>query len=514
MEKIQAGNMVDRITLREKPKEFQKVTASLKEPIKEFSDLILPKELPSKIKLLMNSTGLSENNTLIRKVIHLTEITTYLLPNKGIFILGEQGTGKSTLFSSYFPDLYKKFSGAITTPSLIGSGNISDESKIKESKVLLDEKVVVVEEFTNENEQTDSSTTGTLKDALESGNFLKCKKVETKTETTFIFIGNSYAPLFSKEELNKIKEVIPSRYRDRALGDRFPFVLPHFHTLFGKTKYVESENEVLPIAYLEQILEALRNRKDSTLWLNMDDKREIGVFNPFINAVSTLCYPNGSAPEWFISGWLEFFKFFRSILIDEEIYNPFNEKSARFIVSMLGYSIDDIDYVTFSNDRILIKSCVENKIAKVALTGFGVKENMLEYDFYKHTPLKEIAPICDFTKDFLVLTQDIQGDLPFENRVYFNNIRKHNAEVKDKKDDRYNDLILNEIERYIKEDILFSKEKLAFRGIPEFIKISIPPLLSDIFKKKIDINDINFNDISFNEGEIQIINYINFLKKN
>ena len=48
MEKIQAGNMVDRITLREKPKEFQKVTASLKEPIKEFSDLILPKELPSK----------------------------------------------------------------------------------------------------------------------------------------------------------------------------------------------------------------------------------------------------------------------------------------------------------------------------------------------------------------------------------------------------------------------------------------------------------------------------------
>ena len=181
---------------------------------------------------------------------------------------------------------------------------------------------------------------------------------------------------------------------------------------------------------------------------------------------------------------------------------------------MLGYSIDDIDYVTFSNDRILIKSCVENKIAKVALTGFGVKENMLEYDFYKHNPLKEIAPIYDFTKDYLVLTQEIHGDLPFEHRIYFDNIRKHNAEAKDKKDDRYNDLILNEIERYIKENIPFSREKLAFRGIPEFIKISIPPLLSDSFKKKIDINDINFNDISFNEGKIQIINYINFLKKN
>lgn len=100
MEKIQAGKIVERITLREKPKEFQKVIVPLKEPIKEFSDLILPKELPSKIKLFMNSTGLSENNMLIRKVIHLTEITTYLLPNKWIFILGEQGTGKSTLFSS------------------------------------------------------------------------------------------------------------------------------------------------------------------------------------------------------------------------------------------------------------------------------------------------------------------------------------------------------------------------------------------------------------------------------
>ena len=59
---------------------------------------------------------------------------------------------------------------------------------------------------------------------------------------------------------------------------------------------------------------------------------------------------------------------------------------------------------------------------------------MLEYDFYKHNPLKEIAPIYDFTKDYLVLTQEIHGDLPFEHRIYFDNIRKHNAEAKDKKD--------------------------------------------------------------------------------
>ena len=509
MEIISAGNMIDCIALNKSPKSFQKVenkTISLC----DYSDFFSGKSISWKTKMLLNSTGLSNKNTIIRQVIHLLEISIFLIKNKGLFLLGEQGTGKSTLFTRYFQELFKKAPEVLSTALLIGNGNISSEKKMGEITPLLQEVAVLVEEFINGAEQSDSSVIGTLKDALDSKEFLMCKKVPTPTETTFVFAGNSYEIPSSKEDLTRVTKVFPKNYKDRALADRLPFVLPHFKSLFGETYYVESDEEILPIVHLQQIFRYLRECECDTILVDIENKREIGVYNPFIHAISILLYPDSTAPEWFTRGWFEFFKFFRSILIAEKIYDPFNKNSARLIIEMLGYSIDEIEYVAFSSDRILIKSNTESKIDKVALTGFGINDNKLEYEFYKNKSLKEIAPILNCTKNYSALTQKISGDLPFEYRIYFDNIKEANAKRTDKKDDEYNSLVLEKIERYAKEDIPFSKEELTFRGIPEIYKILISGILDNIFHEKTEVDTLR--DFSFNKNEIQIVNYSKFLK--
>lgn len=509
MASLTAGNMINNIALGKSPSSFQKVKNKAI-TICNYSKLLSNKSISQKMKLLLNSTGLSNKNTIIRQVIHLLEISIFLIKNKGIFLLGEQGTGKSTLFTRYFIELYKKAPEVLTTALLIGNGNVSSEKKMGEITPLLQEVAVLVEEFINGAEQSDSSVIGTIKDALDSKEFLMCKKVPTPTETTFVFAGNSYEIPSSKEDLTRITKVFPKNYKDRALADRLPFVLPHFKSLFGETYYVESDEEILPIIHLQKILKLLRKRKCNTILVDIEDKREIGIYNPFLHAVSILLYPNGTAPEWFTRGWLEFLRFFRSILIEEKIYNPFNKNSARLIVEMLGYSIDEIEYVTFSSDRILIKSNTESKIDKVALTGFGINDNKSEYEFYKNNTQKEIAPILNCTKNYSVLTQKINGDLPFEYRIYFDNIKEANAKRTDKKDDEYNSLVLEKIERYAKENIPFSKEELTFRGIPEIYKILISGILDNIFQEKTEVDTLR--DFSFNKNEIQIVNYSKFLK--
>lgn len=432
MKIIGVDNMINKILLKEDIVKAQGITDSLENPIAEYQELVSSRQLSARTKLILNSTGLSHENTIIRQIVHLIEISLYVVKNKGVFIIGEQGTGKSTPFTVFFKNYFEKTSGSLTSARLIGNANISDEQKRRESSILFEKKAVLVEEFTDESEANDQTVTGTLKNAMESKTFLKCKKIQAETETTFAFAGNSYAKIFNMKDLRNILEDIPQKYKDRGLADRIPFILPHFEVLFGDVKYVKESCEIIPTIHLNQIWEELRNLDYNKILIpeksGINNPREIGIYNSFICGLCKIFYAEIKAPEWFICGWLEFLKFFRSILIEEKVYNPFNQNSARLIVEMLGYSTDEIDYIAFSGNRILIKFDSKGEIYKIALTGFGITENKLEYEFYQKNKSEAIAPIINCGKDYMTLVQKIYGNIPFENRIYFDNLKKYNAE--------------------------------------------------------------------------------------
>lgn len=329
--KIKIGDIQKYIALRKPLKDVQGIQEDLKDPLKEYADLASEKEISKKTELLLNSTGISYNNTIIKNCTHLLEIALYSVKNKGCFIIGEQDTGKSTLFTYFLKEIVEKTSGALTTALLIGNANITDENKIKDLDILLEKTFVVAEEFIDESNINDSSVIGTLKNSLESGTLKKCKKIDIETETTMAFIGNSYQKINKIEDLLKLRKDIPQSYQDRGLYGRIPFLLPHFHSLFGKVKYVESDSEVIPVQYLQQILQELRNVSNDKEFITSDmgisSGREIIIYNSFIDAICKLYYYNKEAPRWFIHGWLEFLKFYRSILMEEKVYNPFNKNS-------------------------------------------------------------------------------------------------------------------------------------------------------------------------------------------
>ena len=513
MDIITACNMVEEILLRKKPSAFQGNFSRLQSPQEDYCKFLENKTVFFKTKLLLNTTGISHNNTLIRQLIHLMEISLYILKNKGIFLLGEQGTGKSTLFTTYFNEMYEKTSGALTTALLIGNANISNEDKIKEISVLLEKEAVLVEEFADENGNNDQTVSGTLKNALESGTFAKCKSTNCETTTVFSFAGNSYVLLSNLEDLIKIKADIPLKYRDRGLSDRFPFIMPHFKSLFGEVNYVESQSQILPIVHLQQILKALRECDYKLLVtekMGITDKREIGVYNPFIWAICMLFYPNGKAPEWFIHGWVEFFKFFRSILIGSKIYKPFNRYSARLIVEILGYDIDTVEYAIFDNDRIILKFRESKELKKIALTGFGVESNKKEYEFTRRNQNENIACILGKDGEYALIQK---GEvLNYDSRIYFDNLsREHNE--KKKADNDFNELMLERMDLYARDNTKFSNEEIYFRGIPEFYKYGILSLVQDVFGKEISIMDIDLNDYIYDNEEVKILNFAKFINK-
>lgn len=505
------------IALRESVMEAQGVKEGLKDPLKDFKKLQNKEKLSTRTKLILNSTGLSCQNPIIRNIIHLLEVALYLIKNKGCFIIGEQNTGKSTLFTCFLKEICEKTSGALTTAMLIGNGNISDENRINEISVLLEKVFILVEEFVDESDTNEQLVIGTLKNCMESGTFQKCKKNSKPTETTFAFVGNSYRKINEIDDLLKVKEDIPRIYQDRGLQDRIPLLLPHYHALFGETKYVESDSEVIPIQHLQQIFQELRNVRSDKIYITSEMGislgRELNIYNSFISALCKLFYYNEEPPKWFICGLVEFLKFFRFILIENKIYNPFNKNSARLIVEMLNYSVEEIDYITFDNDRILIKFCHKNEISKVALTGFGIKNNKAEYDFYKKNKTKIIAPITNHSNDYLILTQEIDGDLPFEYRVYFDNFKEANAKKTDKGDERFNILMLEQIEKYAVMGKQFNEDELKFRGIPKFFQKFASNIIEEEFNYK-KSQEVYLSDFSFNSDKIQIINFSRYIKKN
>lgn len=453
---------------------------------------------------ILNSTGLSLNNPIITLVIHLLKIVLLLISNSGVFIIGEQSTGKSSLYTLFFNDLCTKVSGAITLAMLRGDARSSE----KDSKCLLEQNTIVFEEMTNE-PKVNGDIVGLIKDCIESKVFYKAGKLKTITNSTLIFIGNNYTSFKNFIEINKqsILKDLPKEFNDRALFDRIPFILPHYHSLLGKIEYIDKTKSIIPIIDLQEIFKNIREIPIEFIIEKYSyefSDRELKIFNSFIFCLACLLYPGTSAnniQNWFIKGWIEFLKYFRGLLT-EQYHNPFNKNSAKLILYLANYDFDKVEYVAYDKeDRLIIKLLNQSLFHKLALTGFGSENNRIEMEYFRTNPISSILSIKDLLNNDTLLIQESGEYLP-DDRIYLNNIREINNSY-NKTDDEYNKLVLEKLAK--------GETKYSFRGIPSYYYKGLLFKVQDIFGK--NITEICFKDFTFDNSEIKILNFARYLKK-
>ena len=474
--------------------------------MEKFLTTISQKKLNEKIETILKMSGVTKENAFISLVTHLLKVSHYLVKNKGIFLIGENGTGKSYIYTEFLKELFPKYSGSMITPALlIGDGRATPN----DTECIFDEKAVLIEEICDDDESSQSSI-GILKDTLESGYFKKCKKENKGINISPIFTGNDYNQPNNLSDLISCKESIPKRYRDKGFLDRVPLLLPHNKKLFGEMNYYKNiaSKEFSLNDVLKNLRENLKEKNYITTDMEISSEREEKIYNSFLNAITTLLYPNEKAPDWFIRGWFELLKFFRSLLTDEKVYNPFNEKSARLIVEILGYDTNDVGYLVFITNRVIVKLKEENNIFKIALTGFGIEENQKEYDFYQSNKNSFISPIIEITKTTLI--QKV-GDITPDKRIYLDPLNKSRNE-ENKTDEEFNYSILQSIEYCIDRNINFDNDKFSFRGIPDFYKYGLSIILFNAIGTNVPMDKIKFEDFILNDEDFKILNFVDYLQ--
>lgn len=474
--------------------------------MEEFLTTMTDKKLNEKLETILKISRVTKENTVISLITHLLKVSQYLVINKGIFLIGENGTGKSYIYTEYLKELFPKYSGSMITPALlIGDGRATPN----DTECIFDEKAVLIEEICDDDESSQSSI-GILKDTLESGNFKKCKKENKVINISPVFTGNDYNQPNNLSDLISCKDSIPKRYRDKGFLDRVPLLLPHNKKLFGEMNYYKNiaSEEFFLNDVLKNLRENLKEKNYITTDMEISSEREEKIYNSFLNAITSLLYPNEKVPDWFIRGWFELLKFFRSLLIDEKVYNPFNEKSARLIIEIIGYDTDDIDYLFFTTNRLIIKPREENNIFKIALTGFGIEENQKEYDFYQSNKNSFISPIIEITKTTLI--QKV-GDITPDKRIYLDPLNKSRNE-ENKTDEDFNYSILQSIEYCIDRNINFDNDKFSFRGIPDFYKYGLSIILFNAIGTNVPMDKIKFEDFIFNNEDFKILNFVDYLQ--
>lgn len=473
--------------------------------MEEFLATMTDKKLNEKLETILKISRVTKENTFISLVTHLLKVSQYLVKNKGIFLIGENGTGKSYIYTEFFKELFPKYSGSMITPALlIGDGRATPN----DTECIFDEKAVLIEEICDDDESSQSSI-GILKDTLESGYFKKCKKEDKEINISPVFTGNDYNQPNNLSDLISCKDSIPKRYRDKGFLDRVPLLLPHNKKLFGEMNYYKNiaSKEFSLNDVLKNLRENLKEKNYITTDMEISSEREEKIYNSFLNAITTLLYPNEKAPDWFIRGWFELLKFFRSLLIDEKVYNPFNEKSARLIIEIIGYDTDNIDYLVFTTNRLIVKLKEENNIFKIALTGFGIEENQKEYNFYQSKKNSFISPITKITKTTII--QEV-GDITPDKRIYLDPLNKIRNE-ENKTDEEFNYSILQSMEYCIDRNINFDNEKFSFRGIPDFYKYGLSIILFNAIGTNVPMDKIKFEDFIFNNEDFKILNFVDYL---
>lgn len=467
--------------------------------------------LYERLALLFSSCGMSTDNSIYYIIVNIFKLSILLEKSLGMLSIGEKETGKSGLYDLIFNEITTIVSGLPTEAELRGDARNTTEDKAS----LLEKSVLVFEEISNGNSSQLDKILSLVKDVLMRGRYLKNKTIEEKISCSIMINANNYDSFKNLEELQgkNILSSLPTPFQyDRALIDRFPFVLPHYKSTFGKIKY-PSQVEIIGIIPLENYIN--QQKKKEPFLINFDKEipsRLLKSITLVISSFVKLLYPEiekkEEIPKYLTSGIVEFAKHFNSIATQEtKVYNPFNSNSLEFILEILGYDIKNIKFALFHKERLIIGFKKKQVLYKIALTGFGIEENRKEFEFSQTSSNSLLATIEKASSDFRVI-QYKSHDFYTSHLITlstkgldFKRIKEHNEDL----------IKLIQISVDLKKDINFSDEK--FEGIPIFQLKLLQREVQRIFGFTDEIlSRISRKNFAIDKnGKIKLINFSEFI---
>ena len=484
--------------------------------LEEYKDLIKDMSLNEKVNLLLNSIGISSKNLFYTKIIALIKLLILLEDNIGIFLVGEKCMAKSSTYSLVFDELCLVKSNLPTRPWLQGNANKDVESQVK---IPLEENTVIFEEVANNTESEVKEIIEYLKEVIESGKFLKNNKQSTETKTSFAIIGNNSCDFKNLDDLNRQKLLchLPNVIsKNEAFFDRFPFILPHYSNIIGEIKFTENNIDIIPIKILEKIIRELRKKElfSNISFAGIDKEKLEGrnkkIIAKVVSMFTKLLFPEKleklNLDDWFVKGITEIILHFRS-LTSNKVYIPFNKDSATFILYFLGFDINQIDWILFDKERIIVKKLGENFISKIALTEYGIKQNKKEHSFYFESPQykNEIMRVISIENEGILLKQEVSNYYS-KKIIYYNN---SSSSIYDNNIEEKNRQIIQDI-----QDLVDRAKKIEriedFIGVPNFMLKEAEIIANNIFNQK--NKKISRHNIVLVDGNIKFLNFSEFIK--
>lgn len=493
--------------------------------------------LRERLILPFNTTGISVDNTVYCLMGLMIGNIVLIEKNTGAFRIGEAEMSKSSMTSLVFANVSTDINsnnyvvidleedseeeieensisskpillvrgGIPTEPWLRGKElNLKNYNDQKAEKVPLEYPTLVFEEIMGISDI--DNTMQYIKQTTESGRFFKRNQIITNTETSLLFVANNYTKGYNLQSftLDKLFSRLPKIFmEDEAIFHRYPYIIPHYKKTFGEIKFIDENTEGIFIEDFAKVIKELREKKCLIDLKKYNLKnRQLRNFYKGISSFIKIMYPESvikenTVPEWVIDGVFEFVKHFNSFTLNKEVYNPFNANSAKFIAEMLGFTIEKIEYIMFHEERILIKNMEEDFWHKIGLTGYGIEQNLKEFNYYKENP-DGILEIFSINENGKHITQKY-GELYSEDVICIRGEKRITHE-------EYNENIIKRI-----ENGSFDKQFDMFKGIPDFyIKIAQAEA-----KRIFQINNaqVTKNNFVLVDGEIKFVNFSEFIRK-
>lgn len=468
------------------------------------------KNFKGKIVIVFNSMGMSLDNIVYYTITNLFKLTSLVEKESCLISIGENETGKSAMFDLIFGDITTIFSGLPTEADLRG-----DATK-KNDRALFSVMILVLEELNSSNNLQMMRILSIVKDAIMRRWYLEAKEEKKPVNCSIIINANNYFPVTNLDSLQgkEILSSLPTPFQyDKALIDRFPFVLPHYKSIFGEIVYIK-EAEVIPITNLENFIKAQREKRTFLVKAEgITSSRLLKSTSLVISGVTKLLFPEiereEEIPKYLINGIAEFAKHFNSIATQEtKVYNPFNANSLEFILEILGYDIKSIKFALFHKERLIIVFRKKQAIYKIALTGFGIEQNRKEVEFTHNSSEPLLANIEKVSPDFKIIQYKAHDFYTSKiintstKGLDFKSIKEHNEDL----------IKIIQVSVDLEKDANLSDEK--FEGIPPFQLKLLQKEVQRIFGFKNEIlSKISRKNFAIDKnGEIKLFNFSEFIE--
>lgn len=452
-----------------------------------YIEMMTPLPTHKRVKLLFHSLGYSyDRANIYRLIFEISKLSILTTKKFNTFFIGEGELGKSFLLLNIL-DLYKyKMTGELNLVHLRGSKTAPEDYNI--GPLLENPFLILEEQFKN----LKSEVISLLKDSLENGNFKNNKDNISPVSISLITVGNTPNDTVVKcmEDLtfsNILENFNKTWTSDKAAMQRIDAIFPHFSDLLGVFKGERN--------FYQGDLVSTIDLKDSLLHLqqlsvNIPEKfltglgsREKLSIEKLASSLIKILFPDklNNLEEFQYKGIIEISKHFYLIgSSDKNAYNPFNDKSIKFICSLVT-SVDTVEFIQILENRLIVKKESENIIRKYALNGFGIKINEQETELTKNFDI--ILPIIACENKGWLLKQELNPMFKYNpyDAIYFNNYKRTNLTD----EAEHNEIILKLYELTKKNSYL---KGLNFKGIPYHIELKIK---KELEKHKIIIKNIS-----------------------